>query len=291
MNNNSPFNFKVVDFSVTHQTFELNYNPILQLYKTEPQPSEAALPEYYKSDEYISHTDANKNFLDKIYQKVKRITSKSKLKLIEKHVGSNEKTLLDIGCGTGDFLLTASTANWSVVGVEPNPPALSLAKDKLKANTELFTSLDALLNGIENKKFNIITLWHVLEHVPNYDEYITKIKLLLKPEGTLIIAVPNFNSFDAKYYKSYWAAYDVPRHLWHFSKSSINSIFLNHNMYVKNIKPMWFDSFYVALLSEKYKTGKNSFFKPFWVGMLSNLKAVINKESSSLIYVIQNKKN
>jgi len=244
------------------------------------------LPEYYKSDDYISHTDANKSFFDKLYQTVKRITLKSKLNLIDKYVVTNEKKLLDIGCGTGDFLLATQKKNWSVVGVEPNKNAADLANKKLNSESKIYASLDALMNT--HQKFSIITLWHVLEHVPDYDQYITKIKTLLNPNGTLIIAVPNFNSFDAKYYKSYWAAYDVPRHLWHFSIFSISSIFSNHQMKVLNIKPLRFDSFYVSLLSEKYKTGRNRFLKPFLVGLLSNFKTLLNKECSSLIYIIQN---
>lgn len=286
MNNNPPNQIKVIDFSVTKQEFELIYNSELQLYKTNPQPSEIELPEYYKSDDYISHTDANKSFFDKLYQTVKRITLKSKLNLIDKYVVTNEKKLLDIGCGTGDFLLATQKKNWSVVGVEPNKNAADLANKKLNSESQIYTSLDSLMNT--HQKFSIITLWHVLEHVPDYDQYITKIKTLLNPNGTLIIAVPNFNSFDAKYYKSYWAAYDVPRHLWHFSIFSITSIFSNHQMKVINIKPLRFDSFYVSLLSEKYKTGRNKFLKPFLVGLLSNFKTLLNKECSSLIYIIQN---
>lgn len=286
MNNNPPNQIKVIDFSVTKQEFELIYNSELQLYKTNPQPSEIELPEYYKSDDYISHTDANKSFFDKLYQTVKRITLKSKLNLIDKYVVTNEKKLLDIGCGTGDFLLAAQKKNWSVVGVEPNKSAADFANKKLNSESKIYASLDALMNT--HQKFSIITLWHVLEHVPDYDQYITKIKTLLNPNGTLIIAVPNFNSFDAKYYKSYWAAYDVPRHLWHFSIFSISSIFSNHQMKVLNIKPLRFDSFYVSLLSEKYKTGRNRFLKPFLVGLLSNFKTLLNKECSSLIYIIQN---
>lgn len=286
MNNNPPNQIKVIDFSVTKQEFELIYNSELQLYKTNPQPAEIELPEYYKSDDYISHTDANKSFFDKLYQTVKRITLKSKLNLIDKYVVTNEKKLLDIGCGTGDFLLAAQKKNWSVVGVEPNKNPADLANKKLNSESKIYASLDALMNT--HQKFSIITLWHVLEHVPDYDQYITKIKTLLNPNGTLIIAVPNFNSFDAKYYKSYWAAYDVPRHLWHFSIFSITSIFSNHQMKVINIKPLRFDSFYVSLLSEKYKTGRNKFLKPFLVGLLSNFKTLLNKECSSLIYIIQN---
>lgn len=287
MNNNPPHIIKVIDYSVTKQSFELIFNSELQLYKTNPQPSEVDLPEYYKSDDYISHTDANNSFIDKMYQTVKRITLQSKLNLIEKYVTTSEKNLLDIGCGTGDFLFTAQKKNWSVVGVEPNLKAADLANTKLNAESKIYTSMDALMNT--HQKFSIITLWHVLEHVPDYDQYITKIKSLLHPNGILIIAVPNFNSFDAQFYKSHWAAFDVPRHLWHFSKFSITSIFSNHQMKVIKTKPMWFDAYYVSLLSEKYKTGGNIFLKPILIGMVSNFKSLFNKECSSLIYIIQNK--
>ena len=131
-------------------------------------------------------------------------------------------------------------------------------------------------------------MWHVLEHVPDLDFQIQQLKRLLKPNGTVIIAVPNFKSYDAKYYKSFWAAYDVPRHLWHFSKTAIEKLFANRNMKLIKIKPMWFDSFYVALLSEKYKNGKMNFIKGFFIGLISNCSGIVKKEFSSHIYIIKN---
>jgi predicted SAM-dependent methyltransferase len=131
-------------------------------------------------------------------------------------------------------------------------------------------------------------MWHVLEHVPNLVEYISKLRELLKENGTLIIAVPNYKSYDAKYYKQFWAAYDVPRHLWHFSQKSISLLFKKENMLVEKTLPMKLDSFYVSLLSEKYKAKKSNYLKAFFIGLLSNLKAISTKEYSSLIYVIKN---
>lgn len=278
---------KVQDYSVTKEFFELVYNKELDLYATHPQPNEKTLPEYYKSQEYISHTDSKSSIFDRLYQTIKQKTLKNKLHLIEKFNQNNEKTLLDIGCGTGDFLFKVQNASWEVVGVEPNNDARNLAQNKLKSNTKLFQNIDAIITDEFLGKFQIITLWHVLEHVPNYDEYISKIKKLLHPQGTLIVAVPNFNSFDAKYYKSFWAAFDVPRHLWHFSRTSIKTIFHHHNMKVVETKPMLFDSFYVALLSEKYLGKKWNIFRAFFVGLLSNIKASKNYEYSSLIYVVK----
>ena len=134
-------------------------------------------------------------------------------------------------------------------------------------------------------------MWHVLEHVPNLQEYIANLKRIVKPTGTIIIAVPNYKSYDAKYYNRFWAAYDVPRHLWHFSKTSIKRLFLDVDMELKKVKPMWFDSFYVSLLSEKYKNGKMSFVKGFFIGFVSNVSGLFNKEFSSHVYIIKNNQN
>ena len=198
---------------------------------------------------------------------------------------SETKTVLDVGCGTGDFLLICKTNGWSVVGVEPNSKAKKLTKDKLQTDV-IFENI----NEIKSNQFDVITLWHVLEHVPDLDEYILKLKLLLKPNGILVIAVPNYKSFDARYYKNFWAAFDVPRHLWHFSQKSIQLLFSKFNFKLEKVLPMYFDSFYVSLLSEKYKSGSSNFIKAFFVGLYSNLKAISNNEYSSLIYILKKNK-
>lgn len=273
------------DYTVSNQKFELVYNTKFDMLETFPQPKIKDLGNYYESEDYISHTDSKKSVVDKLYQIVKGYTLNKKLKLINSFK-TDQKNLLDVGCGTGDFLLNCKTNGWKVEGVEPNNNAKNLAKTKLAINQYSIVYTD--LSEINSKQFDVITLWHVLEHVPNLSAYISNLKLLLKPSGVLVIAVPNYKSYDANYYKQFWAAFDVPRHLWHFSKKSIQLLFSEQKMNVVKILPMKFDSFYVSLLSEKYKRGKTNFLKAFSIGLLSNLKAIRNKEYSSLIYILKN---
>ena len=270
------------DFTVSQQEFDLLYNEEFDMLETFPQPLASELPMYYESENYISHTDASRNLVEKIYQVVKKFTLKRKLRLINSF-HTEEKELLDIGCGTGDFMLICKKNGWNVTGVEPGEKASLIAKDKLNQNS-IFTEII----NLPEKQFDVITLWHVLEHIPNTQFYIQRLKEKLKPNGILIIAVPNFKSYDANYYGAFWAAFDVPRHLWHFSKTAIQKLFSIQKMKIEKILPMWFDSFYVSILSEKYKKGSTNFVKAFCIGLLSNLKAITSKEASSLIYVIKN---
>ncbi|WP_434063041.1 class I SAM-dependent methyltransferase [Hwangdonia lutea] len=283
MNSNQPY-LKVKDHSVSGEEFELIQNSEYGFLETTPQPFSEKLPEYYKSEDYISHTDSKRNLFEKAYHLVRQISLKKKLNLINAF-SADDKNLLDVGCGTGDFLQTAKENNWTVSGIEPNDKARDIANKK--TNNAVFKT-DELLKFKEHH-FDVITLWHVLEHLPNLEEQLSIFKKLLKPNGTLIIAVPNYKSYDAKHYKQFWAAYDVPRHLWHFDKSSVSKLVSKQAMEVVKIKPMLFDAFYVSLLSEKYKTGKMNMLKGFWIGVLSNLKSLHTKEASSLIYVVKNR--
>ena len=266
------------DFLVSGETFDLIYDSELDLLRTIPVPSRDQLSKYYESEDYISHTDQNKGLLQGLYQFVKTWSLRKKVNLIEKQnmgVGS----LLDIGAGTGDFLITAKKRKWQVSGMEPNPAALKLAAEK-------GLTLQSDLAAFKDQQFDVVTLWHVLEHIPDLDNMISQLTNLVKPRGSLIIAVPNFNSYDARYYEKFWGAYDVPRHLWHFSQSSMNKIFKSH-FELEKTRPMIFDSFYVSLLSEKYKTGNKFSLRAFWIGLKSNLLAGKNNEYSSLIYCFQ----
>ncbi|MGY8943720.1 MAG: class I SAM-dependent methyltransferase, partial [Flavobacteriales bacterium] len=236
--------------------------------------------DYYKSEAYISHTDSKKTFFDKSYQVVKNHTLKQKLILLNSFKSSS-KSVLDFGAGTGDFLKICKNNNWQVLGIEPSAEARENAVKKgiyLKEN----------LLDVTNQKFDVITLWHVLEHVENLKNTIKVLKSLLQPEGRIVVAVPNYKSYDAEFYKEHWAAYDVPRHLWHFSQKAIRKLFLEAEMIVEETLPMKFDSYYVSLLSEKYKTGKSNPVKAFYRGFLSNHSAKSTTEYSSLIYVIKN---
>jgi len=268
---------KTKDYAVTGEEFELLYDESLKMLVTKPHPQN--LDKYYKSENYISHTDATTTFIDKIYQTVKKYSLWQKVRLVQKY-SSSGKTLLDVGAGTGDFLLTAKNKDWDVEGVEPNQDAKKRAHKK---GIELYPSLGTL----PDNKYDVITLWHVLEHLPDLDDQINKLVALLNEKGTLVIAVPNFKSYDAQHYQNFWAAYDVPRHLWHFSKEAIEKLFSGHGMKVVKVRPMIFDSFYVAMLSEKHKTGRQNYFKAFVIGLLSNSKAWSSKEYSSHIYILK----
>jgi 2-polyprenyl-3-methyl-5-hydroxy-6-metoxy-1,4-benzoquinol methylase len=278
------------DHLVSGENFDLLLDDSLDLLMTNPKPENDQLGKYYESEAYISHTDGKKSVVDVVYQMVRNYTLKKKLKLIESFQ-TEDKNILDIGAGTGDFLKICADHNWKVMGVEPNTGAREIALGKSKEGL-FFDSVESLKkeDGVF-LGFDVITMWHVLEHVPNLDETIFNLKKLLKPEGVLIVAVPNFKSFDAAHYKEYWAAYDVPRHLWHFSQTAVRRLFFFQGMEVVKTLPMKFDSFYVSLLSEKNKTNKMNFLKAFLIGLRSNIKAKKTNEYSSLVYVIKNTKN
>ncbi len=271
----------VKDFSVSGESFSLLLNEEYQILKTHPQPTLDKLGSYYEFEDYISHTDGKRTLFEKMYHFIKRKAIRDKVKLINSYQPIKGR-ILDIGAGTGDFLLECKNQNWDILGIEPNDKAKEIAVGKgIKfGNT---------IEKLESNSFDVITMWHVLEHVPDVEHQVAELKRLLKPSGTIIIAVPNFKSYDAQYYKEFWAAYDVPRHLWHFSKTAIEKLFDKQNMNLEDIKPMWFDSFYVSLLSEKYKSGKMNFISGFFIGLISNVSGFFKKEFSSHIYVLKNK--
>jgi predicted SAM-dependent methyltransferase len=277
---NSNIYLKVSDHSVSKESFDLLFNEEYQLLKTSPQPSLEKLPSYYESEDYISHTDSKRTLFEKAYHLVKNNALNNKVNLITKLL-PQKGIVLDIGSGTGDFLITAKNHGWNISGIEPNSKAKKIAESK-------GVVFESSLENIPNNSMDVITMWHVLEHVPNLEEQFTQLKRIVKPNGYIIIAVPNYKSFDAKYYNAFWAAYDVPRHLWHFSKTSIEMLSTNFDLKLISVKPMWFDSFYVSFLSEKYKTGKMNFLQGFFIGLFSNIIGCFKNEYSSHIYVIKN---
>jgi len=268
------------DYSVSQETFDLYHDELLDMLITHPQPSLDVLGKYYESADYISHTDSKRSIFEKAYHFVKNIALKNKLNLINSYQPS-KGMILDIGAGTGDFLSVAQNDGWKTIGVEPSDKAKGIAKEKGVSFVENTSEL-------ESHSCDVISMWHVLEHVPDLDQQIKELKRLLKPNGTLIVAVPNFKSFDAKHYGKFWAAYDVPIHFWHFSKKAIELLFQKENMSLIKVLPMKFDSFYVSLLSEKYRTGKMNYLKAFFIGLQSNFKAKQKMEYSSHIYILRN---
>ena len=267
------------DYFLTQEEFSIYKDDKTGVHYTYPQPLNN-LSKYYESENYISHTDGKKSLFEKIYQIAKSYNLDQKLKLIQST--TQGKTILDYGCGAGDFLQHMQNNGYDVMGMEPNPKANEISKSKIGKDNVVNVELKDI-----NRKFDIITMWHVLEHIPNLNEIIAELKLHLNPNGTLIIAVPNHLSYDANYYGKFWAAYDVPRHLWHFNPESIKALFNNFGMKIEKVSPMKLDSFYVSLLSEKYKGNSFPYPKAFFVGLKSNLEARKTGQYSSLIYTIK----
>jgi 2-polyprenyl-3-methyl-5-hydroxy-6-metoxy-1,4-benzoquinol methylase len=271
------------DHTVSNETFEIWQCNVCTARFTQNVPDKNEIEKYYKSENYISHSDTKQGFINSLYHFVRKRTLNGKRKLVEKYTKLSIGKILDIGAGTGAFLQVMQKSEWEVTGLEPDETARENAKKlyglNLQPSEELF--------NLKAETFDAITLWHVLEHVHELPEYMDQLKKLLKLTGCLFIAIPNYACYDEKIYKEFWAGYDVPRHLYHFSPTSITQLLLQHGLQLKEIKPMWYDSFYVSMLSEKYKTGKNNFLNACWNGYVSNWKALFNKERcSSIIYIV-----
>ncbi len=278
---------KVNDFNVSGEEFEIYECKMCTLRFTQEAPVAEAMGPYYKSDGYISHTDSKKGFINRAYHWVRSYTIKSKRKLIENLSKKSSGTLLDIGAGTGSFVNEMQAAGWQVLGMEPDESARSKALEKYS----IILQHPTFLFELDDKRFDVITLWHVLEHIHRLQDYIQVFHRTLKDDGLLIIAVPNYTSNDAQHYKTHWAAYDVPRHLYHFSPKSMQKLMYLNGFEVISVKPMWFDSFYVSMLSEKYERGKDDYFSGFIQGFISNIQTLKNIQNcSSIIYIIKKRK-
>jgi 2-polyprenyl-3-methyl-5-hydroxy-6-metoxy-1,4-benzoquinol methylase len=240
---------------------------------------------YYKSDEYISHSDTKKGLVSKLYHWIRSYTLIKKLQLVMFH-SVRQGTILDFGCGTGAFLSTCKKNRWNVFGIEPDSDARRIAKETNDISSA--SSIHEFNSKFPEERFDAITMWHVLEHIHDLETFFAFISQRLNPKGALIVAVPNCSSYDAKKYKEFWAAYDVPRHLYHFTPKDIERLFKKRGYKQIEIRPMIFDSFYVSMLSEKYQKGKISYLSAFFTGLRSNIKAnKTGKEFSSQIYVFK----
>jgi len=271
---------KAVDYTVSQDTFQIVKCISCGFHFTNPIPDEDKIGDYYKSESYISHSSTNLGLINKIYQRVRKHTLKQKLKLVKKWAKGDN--VMDIGAGTGHFLSICQKAGFNVLGLEPDQDARRFAETHLNVKLQ---PTEELYDLGHNSK-DIITMWHVLEHVYHLKKDVKQISKVLKDDGTLIVAVPNMGSFDAQHYGAHWAAYDLPIHLYHFQPKDIANLFDRVNMEVVEILPMKFDSYYVSLLSEKYKDGNMA--RAFWNGWRSNVKAK-NDSYSSQIYILKKK--
>lgn len=271
------------DYTVSQKDFAIWHCNACSARFTQDVPAQDAIGAYYASENYISHSDTKKGIINNLYHLVRKRTLISKRRLVLNETRMTKGQILDIGCGTGAFLDTMKEADWAITGLEPDNVARTKAAELYNIHPQESGKLFELNAG----SFNAITMWHVLEHVHELHAYIKQIETLLAPNGKLFIAVPNYTSKDADIYAAHWAAYDVPRHLYHFSPQSMEKLLLTYNLKLVACKPMWFDSFYVSMLSEQYKNGKGNIIKAVFNGLLSNFKAWGDvRKCSSVIYVI-----
>ncbi len=273
------------DFSLTNENFNIVQCDQCQLQFTFPVPSKSQIAPYYNFPDYISHSDTKDGWMNHLYHRVRQHTLLDKTNWVQSLFTGHKGNLLELGAGTGAFANSMIQKGWNVTALEPD----AASRIRALANYQVELLPIETLHELPAKKYDVITLWHVLEHVHDLHEYMQIFKKLLKQNGRLIIAVPNYTSFDAQFYKQYWAAYDVPRHLYHFSPTSMQSLVENNEMQIVQYKPMWFDSFYISLLSEKYKkSGSFGLLRAFVIGGISNLLALKNKKkTSSIIYEIK----
>ncbi|KIA90138.1 class I SAM-dependent methyltransferase [Kaistella jeonii] len=271
---------KIKDHFLTQEIFEIKETEAKGVYKTFPIPTN--LDKYYDSVDYISHHQDSGSLKEKLYKFLQGFNLKYKKDILKNELPSNAK-VLDYGCGAGEFLKFIEN-DFKTLGLEPNNSARNFASEKL-SKTKILSDL----NSIENGSLDAITLWHVFEHIDNQEDILKIFHNKLKINGLLIIAIPNPTSFDAQHYKEFWAAYDVPRHIYHFTKLGMEKLMNNENWKIKKIKPLLLDSFYISMLSEKYKKSSLFWIKGMIFGSISNFKALKTGEYSSLIYVIEKK--
>lgn len=282
--NNFSFFLKAKDYTVSGEEYEIMKCNGCSFAFTQNVPSEDAIGPYYQSDAYISHSDTNKGITNKLYHIVRKRTLSAKQKLLQHFTGKTNGAVLDIGSGTGAFLNQMKASGWYISGIEADGNAREMGQ-KLYGIESLATDN---LFSFREESFDAITMWHVLEHVHRLQDYLQQIQKILKPKGKLFIAVPNYTSTDAEIYKEHWAAYDVPRHLYHFSPQSMELLMGKNGFKLVGLKPMWYDSFYVSLLSEQYKHGKANFVSAIVSGIKSNFAALgKTAKCSSVIYIME----
>lgn len=279
----SPF-LTCTDYFVSGEKFQIKQCNSCGFKITGNIEDEDNIGSYYQSENYISHSNTSKGLVNLVYHAVRKYMLGRKRRLVEKATSLKTGQILDVGTGTGFFLNEMKVNGWQVTGTEKSSDARDFAKKEFNLENlpseKLFT--------LKDKSFDTITLWHVLEHIHLLNENMETFARLLKNDGKLIIAVPNHDSTDAKHYKEFWAAYDVPRHIWHFAPKQMKLLGEKHGFKMSLLHTMPFDSFYVAMLSEKYKKSKLALFKGIFYGKISWLNSIFNPaKCSSVIYVFE----
>jgi 2-polyprenyl-3-methyl-5-hydroxy-6-metoxy-1,4-benzoquinol methylase len=272
--------FKVKDHFLSNEFFSLTYDQNTTMFVTNPKPDEDKMESYYESSRYLSHQKTGNDFFSKAYFLSRQFTTSLKTRMISS-LFSKPGKVLDVGSGTGELLTALKNEGWNVKGIEPNKAAKQTALDK-------GISHEHSLGEVEKNSLDLVVFWHSLEHLYDLNNTLNEVKKILKPTGILMVACPNHESWDAKYYGSFWAAWDVPRHLSHFSSKSLNIILKPQGFKQIRKSPLFLDAIYVSILSEKIKKNKAVFLKGLIIGLISNFAGFFTKNYSSHVYFFKN---
>jgi 2-polyprenyl-3-methyl-5-hydroxy-6-metoxy-1,4-benzoquinol methylase len=291
MNNKCPWcdsdkaqiNLWLKDEFLTKEDFHICECLNCGLLYTMPRPDKDHIGAYYKSEDYYSHKENTKGFVPKLYERIKKNNLKNKYQLATN--GLSVGKMLEIGCGVGDFLHTAEEHGWECIGVEPSEEAKAIATKRTKASILSSEELESLAD----EQFDLITMWHVLEHVDDLRWEMAQLQRLIKPHGRIVIAVPNYKSYDGQYYKEHWAAYDVPRHLNHFNRTVLTKMFKTKGIELKKMDKLKWDAYYISYMSEQYRIHSLPLVRGAFRGLISNSKARKSGEWSSLVYIFEKK--
>jgi len=289
-----PF-LECMDYTVSKDKFTIVQCASCGFRFTNPCPEEAEAGKYYQSENYISHSDTRKGIINNLYHYARKFTLKRKLKLVAS-IGNKPQTpkgalnsdtkhsLLDLGCGTGAFLNVCKEAGWKVQGIEPSAEAREVAKKNHGLDLYDVKSWGKFADN----SLDVVTAWHVLEHVYKLEDELKQVKRTLVKDGAFIVALPNCSSADAQFYGQFWAAYDVPRHIWHFTPADVKRFFEKQGFVLESILPMPWDAYYICMLSEKYKAGNVNYGRAIVHGWFSNKNAQKTGNTwSSQIYILK----
>lgn len=272
------------DYTVSKEKFTIVQCASCGFHFTNPRPEEAKVGKYYQSEDYVSHSDTKKGLINSLYHYARKFTLKKKLKLVTSVSTKRQGTLLDMGCGTGAFLNTCKEAGWKVQGIEPSTDARDIAKKNYGLDLYDVNSWEKF----PDNSIDVITTWHVLEHVYKLEEEVKQVRRTLVSGGTFVVALPNCSSADAQFYGHHWAAYDVPRHIWHFTPADVKRFFEKQGFTLESVLPMPWDAYYICMLSEKYKAGNVNYGRAMIHGWFSNRSARKNANTwSSQIYILK----
>lgn len=272
------------DYTASKDTFNIVQCASCGFRFTNPRPEEAEAGKYYQSEEYISHSDTRKGLINNLYHYARKFTLKKKLKLVISVSNKQQGNILDLGCGTGAFLNTCKESGWQVQGIEPSAGAREFARKNYGLALNDVNTWEKISSG----SLDVVTAWHVLEHVYKLEDEVQQVKRSLKSDGTFVVALPNCSSADAQFYGPYWAAYDVPRHIWHFTPADVKRFFEKQGFMLQSVLPMPWDAYYICMLSEKYKMGSVNYGRALVHGWASNMNAKKNENAwSSQIYILK----